>query len=188
MKLTLAKVKEILQKHTTEEHLFIHAAAVSACMEAMADYFQEDKDHWAAIGYLHDVDYEKYPKEHCHHVHELLDTEDIDSADIESIISHGFGVCNVTREPKTSMEKSLITVDGLSGLVMAYALMRPEGLDGMTVKGLKKKFKDKRFAEGVDRQTIKEGLERLGIEPSIVMQACIDGMKVHEQELGLHKD
>lgn len=72
-------------------------------------------------------------------------------------------MCNVTREPKTSMEKSLITVDGLSGLVMAYALMRPEGLDGMTVKGLKKKFKDKRFAEGVDRQTIKEGLERLGI-------------------------
>ena len=55
MKLTLAKAKEILQKHTTEEHLFIHAAAVSACMEAMADYFQEDKDHWAAIGYLHDV-------------------------------------------------------------------------------------------------------------------------------------
>ena len=91
MQLTLEKAKEILPRYTTEAHLFTHAQAVSACMEAMADYFHEDRDHWAAIGYLHDVDYEKYPDEHCHHVHEILDPEGIDNADSEAIISHGYG-------------------------------------------------------------------------------------------------
>ena len=73
--LTLAKAKEILPKYTTEDHLFTHAMAVSAAMGAMADYFHADKDHWEAIGYLHDVDYEKYPNEHCHHVREFLEPE-----------------------------------------------------------------------------------------------------------------
>ena len=168
MQLTLEKAKEILPRYTTEAHLFTHAQAVSACMEAMADYFHEDRDHWAAIGYLHDVDYEKYPDEHCHHVHEILDSEGIDNA-----------------EPETNMEKSLITVDGLSGIIMAYALMRPEGMNGMKVKGLKKKFKDKAFAEGVDRQCIKEGVERLGLDMAVVMEACIKGMAAHAKELNL---
>lgn len=70
--LTLAKAKEILPKYTTEDHLFTHAAAVSAAMGAMAAIYGGDKDHWEAIGYLHDVDYEKYPNEHCHHVREFL--------------------------------------------------------------------------------------------------------------------
>ena len=69
--LTLAKAKEILKKHTTEDHLFTHAAAVSAAMGAMASIFGGDKDHWEAIGYLHDVDYEAFPHEHCHHDHTI---------------------------------------------------------------------------------------------------------------------
>lgn len=71
-RLTLEKAKEILKKHTTEDHLFTHAQSVSAAMGAMADYFHEDRDHWEAIGYLHDVDYEEYPEEHCRHVREFL--------------------------------------------------------------------------------------------------------------------
>ncbi len=185
MQLTLEKAKEILPRYTTEAHLFTHAQAVSACMEAMADYFHEDRDHWAAIGYLHDVDYEKYPDEHCHHVHEILDPEGIDNADSEAIISHGYKACGIEREPETNMEKSLITVDGLSGIIMAYALMRPEGMNGMKVKGLKKKFKDKAFAEGVDRQCIKEGVERLGLDMAVVMEACIKGLSAHAKELNL---
>ncbi|MBR1696342.1 MAG: HDIG domain-containing protein, partial [Selenomonas sp.] len=89
--LTLAKAKEILSKHTTEANLFTHAAAVSAAMGAMAEHFGEDKEHWEAIGYLHDVDYEKYPDEHCHHVRELLADEGVEEADIRAIISHGWG-------------------------------------------------------------------------------------------------
>lgn len=136
--LTLAKAKEILPKYTTEDHLFTHAMAVSAAMGAMADYFHADKDHWEAIGYLHDVDYEKYPNEHCHHVREFLEPEGVDEEDINTIISHGWGICDNDVEPTTDIEKSLFTVDELTGVVMAYALMRPEGITGMEVKGLKR--------------------------------------------------
>lgn len=183
--LTLAKAKEILAKTTTEEHLFTHAKAVSTCMGAMALHFGADKEHWEAIGYLHDVDYEKFPSEHCKHVRELLAPEGVDEEDILTIISHGYGVCTDEKEPVTDLEKSLFTVDELSGIVHAYALMRPEGITGMDLKGLKKKFKDKKFAAGCSRDIIKQGFDMLGLDQNIIMQACIDGMTEHKEELGL---
>lgn len=183
--LTLAKAKEILKKHTTEDHLFTHAAAVSAAMGAMASIFGADKDHWEAIGYLHDVDYEAFPHEHCRHVREFLEPEGVDEEDIKTIISHGWGLCSHEVEPTTDIEKSLFTVDELTGVVMAYALMRPEGISGMELKGLKKKFKDKKFAAGCNRDVIKQGFAMLGMEAGEVMQACIDGMTAHKDELGL---
>ena len=183
--LTLAKAKEILPKYTTEDHLFTHAAAVSAAMGTMAAIYGGDKDHWEAIGYLHDVDYEKYPNEHCHHVREFLAPEGVDEDDIKTIISHGYGLCTDEVIPTTDIEKSLFTVDELTGVVHAYALMRPEGITGMDVKGLKKKFKDKRFAAGCNRDVIKKGFEMLGLDQNVVMQACIGGMTEHEDELGL---
>lgn len=182
--LTLAKAKEILKKHTTEYHLFTHAAAVSAAMGAMASIFGGDKDHWEAIGYLHDVDYEAFPNEHCHHVREFLEPEGVDEEDIKTIISHGWGLCSNEVEPTTDIEKSLFTVDELTGVVMAYALMRPEGISGMELKGLKKKFKDKKFAAGCNRDVIKQGFAMLGMEAGEVMQCCIDGMQAHKEELG----
>ena len=135
--LTLEQAKKILAKHTTEAHLFTHAAAVSAAMGAMADHFGADKEHWEAVGYLHDVDYEKYPDEHCLHVRELLEPEGVPEEDIRAIISHGYGITTEEAKPETDMEKSLFAVDELTGIVQAYALMRPEGLDGMAVKSLK---------------------------------------------------
>lgn len=183
-KLTLARAKEILKKTTTEAHLFTHAAAVSAAMGAMAGHFGGDRDHWEAIGWLHDVDYEKYPDEHCHHVRELLAPEGVDEEDIEAIISHGWGITVDEPEPTTELMKSLYTVDELTGIVQAYGLMRPEGLDGMTVKSFKKKFKDKRFAAKCNRDVIKKGFEMLGMEPADVMQLTIEGMQAHKQELG----
>lgn len=182
--LTLAKAKEILRKHTTEEHLFTHAAAVSAAMGKMAEHFGADEEHWAAIGYLHDVDYEKYPDEHCHHVRELLENEDIEEADIRTIISHGWGITTEEAKPESDIEKSLYTVDELTGIVQAYALMRPEKMDGMELKSFKKKFKDKKFAAKCSRDTIKKGFEMLGMEPGEVMQCCIEGMQAHKEELG----
>lgn len=182
--LTLERAKEILAKHTTEPHLFLHAAAVSAAMGAMADHFGADKEHWEAVGYLHDVDYEKYPDEHCHHVRELLEPEGIDEEDIRAILSHGWGITTDEAEPETDMEKSLFTVDELTGIVQAYALMRPEKMDGMALKSLKKKFKDKRFAAKCSRDIIQRGFAMLGMEPGEVMQCCIDGMTAHKEELG----
>ena len=164
--LTLAKAKEILPKYTTEDHLFTHAAAVSAAMGAMAAIYGGDKDHWEAIGYLHDVDYEKYPNEHCHHVREFLAPEGVDEDDIKTIISHGYGLCTDEVIPTTDIEKSLFTVDELTGVVHAYALMRPEGITG-------------------NRDVIKKGFEMLGLDQNVVMQACIDGMTEHKDELGL---
>ncbi|WP_415945357.1 HD domain-containing protein [Selenomonas montiformis] len=182
--LTLKRAKEILAKHTTKPHLFLHAAAVSAAMGAMADHFGADKEHWEAVGYLHDVDYEKYPDEHCHHVRELLEPEGIDEEDIRAILSHGWGITTDEAEPETDMEKSLFTVDELTGIVQAYALMRPEKMDGMALKSLKKKFKDKRFAAKCSRDIIQRGFAMLGMEPGEVMQCCIDGMTAHKEELG----
>ncbi len=183
-RLTMDKAREVLAKHTTEEHLFTHARAVSAAMGAMAEHFGADREYWEAIGYLHDVDYEKFPQEHCHHVRELLEPEGIDAADIDAIISHGYGVTTEEIEPTTDLEKSLFAVDELTGIVHAYGLMRPEGLDGMAVKSLKKKYKDKRFAAGCSREIIDRGCALLGMETAAVMELCIAGMQAHKEELG----
>ena len=158
-KLTLERAKEILPKHTSEDHLFVHAACVSAAMGAMAEYFGEDEDHWEAIGWLHDVDYEQYPstEEHCHHVREFLEPEGVDEEDIRSIISHGYGITTDEVEPTTNLEKSLFTVDELTGIVHAYALMRPENMDGMAVKSFKKKFTVNKTTGNV---TVKKGLKK----------------------------
>ena len=111
MKLTLERAEEILKKHTTEEHLFTHALAVSSAMGAMAEHFGEDPEYWRAIGYLHDVDYEKFPEEHCKHVRELLAPEGVEEEDIRAIISHGYGLCTEEVKPETNLEKSLFAVD-----------------------------------------------------------------------------
>ena len=180
--LTLEKSKEILKKHTTEAHLFTHAAAVSAAMEAMAEHFGEDKEHWAAIGWLHDVDFEKFPEEHCEHVRELLEPEGVSDEDIDTIISHGYGLRPVNIKPTTNCQKSLYAVDELTGIVHAYSLMRPEKFDGMSVKSLKKKFKDKRFAAKCNREIITKGVEDLGMTLDEVMEICIRGMSAHAEE------
>ena len=184
MNLTLQKAMEILHKHVTEEHLFQHALAVSTAMGAMAGHFSADTEHWRAIGYLHDVDYEKYPDEHCLHVEELLEPEGIACADIRAIKSHGFGLCTDI-EPVTDMEKSLFTVDELTGIITAASLMRPAGITSLTVKSLMKKFKDKRFAAKCDRAVILQGCEMLQMEIAEVAELCICGMQTEAEALGL---
>ena len=183
--LTLERAKEILRKHVTEPHLFVHAAAVSAAMGALAEHFGGDKEHWSAIGYLHDVDFEKFPEEHCRHVRELLEPEGISDDDITTIISHGYGLTGADIKPATDCQKSLFAVDELTGIVHAYALMRPEKMAGMSVKSLKKKFKDKRFAAKCDREVIQRGADDLGMELGELMELCIKGMSERAEELEL---
>ncbi len=182
--LTLARAGEILGKHCTEEHLLLHALAVSAAMGAMAGHFGEDPAYWQAIGYLHDVDYQPYPEEHCQHVRELLEPEGVEEADIRAILAHGFGLCSDV-EPKSNLEKSLYTVDELTGIVMAAALMRPGGITDLEVKSALKKFKDKRFAAKCDREVILKGCGLLGMELPEVMALTIAGMQKETQALGL---
>ena len=179
-KLTLEMAKKLLAQHTTEEHLFHHAAAVSAAMGAMAEVYGEDKEHWTAIGWLHDVDYEKYPNEHCHHVRELLEPEGVEEDDIKSIISHGYGITTDEVEPATNLEKSLFAVDELTGIIQAYALMRPERMESMAVKSLKKKYKDKKFAAGCSREVISGGAGLLGWDLDKLMTMTIEAMRASE--------
>ena len=184
MQLTLEKAKEINAAMVTEDHLLLHAANVSAAMEAMADHFGADRDHWAAIGWLHDYDYEKYPEEHLRHTEEPLRALGVPEEDIRAILSHGYGSCTDIR-PETDMEKALFTVDELTGIVQAAARMRPGGIVDMELKSFMKKWKDKRFAAGCDRDLILQGCEMLGMDIRDAAQLVIDGMKAHAAELRL---
>ena len=108
----------------------------------------------------------------------------MDEADIRAILSHGYGICTDVR-PETNLEKSLFTVDELTGIIQACARMRPHGITDLEVKSFMKKFKDKRFAAKCDRALILRGCELLGMELRDVAAICIEGMKAHAQELGL---
>ena len=179
---TMEQAERLIKANVTEQHLFTHARAVSAAMGAMAEHFGADKAHWEAVGYLHDVDYEKFPEEHLAHTRELLSGEDIDESDIRAILSHGYGICTDI-EPQTDMEKSLFTVDELTGIVQAASLMRPTGITDLEVKSLKKKYKDKKFAAGCSRDVINTGAERLGWTIEELMEKTILAMRSCEESV-----
>lgn len=181
---TMEQAERLIKANVTEQHLFTHARAVSAAMGAMAEHFGEDKAHWEAVGYLHDVDYEKFPEEHLAHTRELLSGENIDESDIHAILSHGYGICTDV-EPQTNMEKSLFTVDELTGIVQAASLMRPTGITDLEVKSLKKKYKDKKFAAKCSREVIDKGCAMLGMPIEDVMAIVIKGMQAYADELGI---
>ena len=181
---TMEQAERLIKANVTEQHLFTHARAVSAAMGAMAEHFGEDKAHWEAVGYLHDVDYEKFPEEHLAHTRELLSGEDIDESDIRAILSHGYGICTDV-EPLTDMEKSLFTVDELTGIAQAASLMRPTGITDLEVKSLKKKYKDKKFAAKCSREVIDKGCAMLCMPIADVMAIVIKGMQAYADELGI---
>ena len=137
-----------------------------------------------AIGYLHDYDYEQYPEEHLLHTEEPLLEAGLEPEEVRAILSHGYGLINDV-EPLTNMEKSLYTVDELTGIIQACARMRPHGIQDLTVKSLMKKYKDKRFAAKCDRELIQDGCDRLGMEVREVAEICIEGMRPYAAEIGL---
>ena len=182
--LTLERAKELNGTMITEDHLILHALNVCYAMGAMARHFGEDEEHWQAIGILHDYDYEKYPEEHLQHTAEPLREAGLTEEEIRAILSHGYGICSDV-EPITNMEKSLFTVDELTGIIQACARMRPNGIQDLEVKSFMKKFKDKRFAAKCDRELILKGCAMLNMEVRDVAEICIEGMKAHAEELGL---
>lgn len=182
--LTLERAKELNATMVTEPHLIVHAQAVSAAMGAMAKHFGEDEEHWAAIGWLHDYDYEKYPEEHLAHTEEPLRAAGVSEEEIRAILAHGYGIRNEVI-PITNCEKSLYTVDELTGIINAAARMRPNGIADLEVKSFMKKFKDKKFAAKCNRDLILKGCEMLGMDLKEVAGICIEGMKPYAAELGL---
>ena len=182
--LTLERATELNNTMVTEDHLILHAKNVCYAMGAMAEHFGEDVEHWQAVGMLHDYDYEKYPEEHLQHTQQPLREAGVDEEDIRAILSHGYEICTDVK-PETNLEKSLFTVDELTGIVQACARMRPHGITDLEVKSFMKKFKDKRFAARCDRNTILKGCEMLGMDVKEVAGIVIGGMREHAAELGL---
>ena len=182
--LSLERAKELNGPMITDHGLILHSLNVCYAMGAMAEHFGEDKEHWQAVGYLHDYDYEKYPEEHLAHTKEPLLEAGVSEEDVRAILSHGYGIRNDV-EPKTNMEKSLYTIDELTGIIQACARMRPNGITDLEVKSFMKKFKDKRFAAKCNRELIKQGCEMLGMDVRDAADICIKGMKEHAEELEL---
>lgn len=182
--LTIDRAKELLGTTTTEEHLFLHAENVMAAMGGLAKHFGEDEQHWMAIGYLHDYDYEQHPDEHLQHTEQPLKDAGLTDEEIRAILAHGFGLVNDV-EPITKLEKSLFTVDELTGIIQAAARMRPAGITDMEVSSFMKKFKDKKFAAKCNREVIKQGCEMMGMEVKEVAFICIEAMKAYAEKLHL---
>jgi putative nucleotidyltransferase with HDIG domain len=179
------KALALLRQYNESEALVRHGMQVEAIMRFYARQAGEDPEYWGCVGLLHDVDYERYPEEHCKRAVEILKENGYDEAFIHAVVSHGFGLVTDV-EPQLYMEKVLYTIDELSGLINAAAIMRPSrSVMDLEVKSVKKKFKDKKFAAGVDRQVILDGCQRLGAELDQVMEQCILGMRENHEEIGL---
>ncbi|MCP4671199.1 MAG: HDIG domain-containing protein [Desulfobacula sp.] len=176
---------KLLKKYNTKEGLIRHALAVEAVMGHFAQRFNEDEEKWRVIGLVHDLDYEQFPKEHCHKCVELFKEHNWPEDYIRAVISHGFGICTNVK-PETNLEKTLYAIDELTGLVASAALVRPsKSILDIKVKSVKKKFKDKRFAAGVDRQVITQGAEFLNMELSELITQVILGMRPVAEAIGL---
>ncbi len=182
--LTMERARELNEGMITQENLQLHVKNVCCAMGAMARHFGADEEQWMAIGLLHDYDYEKYPEEHLRHTEEPLLAAGVSPEEVRAILSHGWSILNEVK-PETDMEKSLFTVDELTGIIQAAARMRPNGITDLEIKSFIKKFKDKKFAAKCDRELILRGCELLGMELRDVAAICIEGMRERAEELGL---
>ncbi len=179
------KAYALLTEFNKNDGLIKHALSVEAVMRHFAELKGEDSDKWGIIGLLHDLDYEKYPDQHCVKVKEIMEERGWPDDYIHAVVSHGWGICSDV-EPEHIMEKILFTIDELTGLVATTALVRPsKSVLDTKAKSVKKKWKDKRFAAGVDRSIITKGAEMIGMELTEVITETIEGMKTVAEEIGL---
>ncbi len=176
---------ELLNQYNKNESLIKHALAVEGVMRYFARKRKEDEEKWGIIGLIHDLDYEQFPEEHCRKTEEILKKNNWPQEYIRAVVSHGWGICSNV-EPKTDLEKVLYAIDELTGLVVTTALVRPsKSLMDLKAKSVKKKWKDKRFAAGVDRSIIEKGAKMLGVELTELITDTIMGMREVADKIGL---
>lgn len=174
---SVEQAKELVMQYNKEPFHIQHAETVSKVMGEFAKEFDpENIEFWAAVGMMHDIDFELYPEQHCVKANEMLHEMDIDEDFIHAVISHGYGICSDV-EPVKYMEKVLFAVDELTGLIGAAALMRPTGISDMETKSVVKKFKDKKFAAGCSRDVIRKGSEMLGMELNELISRTLEAMR-----------
>jgi len=170
---------ELLKRYNQEPFHIQHALTVEGVMRWYANElgYGGDADFWATVGLLHDIDFERWPEEHCQKAPELLREAGVGEDMIHAICSHGYGIC-CDVEPEHEMEKVLFAADELTGLIGAAALMRPsKSVMDMEVSSIKKKFKDKKFAAGCSREIISAGAERLGWELNELFEKTLRAMQ-----------
>lgn len=187
MDLTISRedALSLLKKYNSDPFHLRHAYTVEGVMRYFANSlgYADDADFWAAVGLLHDIDFEMYPDEHCKKAPELLKEGGANDELIHAVCSHGYGIC-VDIKPEHEMEKVLFACDELTGLIWACALMRPsKSCKDMELKSLKKKYKDKKFAAGCSREIIENGAEMLGWTLDELLTRTLDAMKAVEDSV-----
>ncbi len=183
--LTKEEAWALLREYNEGEFHLRHAKTVGCVMRYFAETegYGDEADFWETVGILHDLDFEKYPEEHCVKSQEIMRERGLDERLIRATASHGYGI-TVDIVPEHKMEKLLFASDELTGLIGAAALMRPsKSVSDMELKSLKKKYKDKKFAAGVDRAVIEEGARMLGWELDELLGKTLDAMKASEAEI-----
>ena len=173
---------EMLDQHNEGEFLRKHGRIVGDVMAWFAEQlgYGDEKDFWALVGLLHDLDYEVYPDQHCIKSQEIMRERGLDERLIRATASHCYGIY-VDIKPEHQMEKVLFATDELTGLIGAAAIMRPsKSVEDMEVKSLKKKFKDKKFAAGCSRDIIQQGADMLGWTLEDLMEQTIQAMRASE--------
>lgn len=177
--ITRPQALALVQKYNQEPFHLLHALTVEGVMRWYAQElgFGDEADYWGLCGLLHDVDFEKYPEQHCQKAPELLAEINAEPELVHAVCSHGYGLCSDV-EPTHQMEKVLFAVDELTGLIGAAARMRPsKSVMDMELSSLKKKFKDKKFAAGCSREVIQDGASRLGWTLDEVLEKTILAMR-----------
>ncbi len=175
----------LLKKYNESESLINHALAVEGVMNHFAEKNGEDKDKWGIIGLVHDLDYEKYPDLHCQKSKEILEQNDWPEEYIRAVVSHGWELCTDVK-PESQLEKTLYAIDELTGFVTACALVRPsKSVSDLTVKSARKKWKQKSFAAGANREVIEKGAKMLDMELNDLISEVILAMRKISDDIGL---
>ena len=186
MELTREQALDLLKEYNKEPFHLRHAFTVEAVMDWYAHElgYGDQASFWATAGLLHDLDFERYPDEHCVKAREIMEGRGLDPALIHAVVSHGWGMTGADVQPEHQMEKVLFATDELTGLIGAAALMRPsKSVQDMELSSLKKKYKDKRFAAGCSRETIAQGAEMLGWELNDLLERTLNAMKAKEAHI-----
>lgn len=179
------EVLSLLKEYNRNDALIKHALAVESVMRYCARKRGQDEEEWGIIGLIHDLDYEQFPEQHCRKTEEILTSRGWPAEYVRAVISHGWGLCTDV-EPRSELEKVLYAIDELTGLVAATALVRPsKSVMDVTAKSVKKKWKNKAFAAGVNREVIEKGAEMLGMELGELITDVIMGMRDVADEIGL---
>jgi putative nucleotidyltransferase with HDIG domain len=182
---TRAEAWALLKQYNQNEALIKHALAVEAVMRYCARKRGQDVEKWGVIGLVHDLDYEQFPERHCHKTADILRERGWPAEYVRAVLSHGWGICTEV-EPQNDLEKTLYAMDELTGLVAATALVRPSrSVLDMEPKSVKKKWKEKSFAAGVNREVIEKGAALLGVEVNELIGDAIMGMREAAEEIGL---